>query len=273
MIKIVFACNDGYFDGLFLSILSIVRRCKEPISFYLLTADYTELNPKYTMLSKEHSDILTKLVKEYNKDNIFEIIDCTNDAKKYLLSSVNVNRKHFSPYTNLRLLIHLYPQFTGKTIYLDTDIMACGDISTLNNVDIKDNEIAVCHNWWGRHTIAKGTFNAGVILFNMSVIRQTKLLDKAIEIFNKKKMAWADQTSIVESVTKLMFFPQDEYRFNRQSEKVHEGDIIKHFCNRPRGWPFWNNIKQWDVKNVHKHLKVFCFDEDYKIWEEWKNKR
>lgn len=273
--KIVFACNDSYFDGLYLSILSIVRRCKKDIEFYLLTADYSELDGSYKVLSSEHTKILSDLVKQYNQNNSFTVIDCTKEAKTKLVNYKNI-RKHFSPYANLRLLIHLFHCFTDKVIYLDTDIMACGDIQELYNIDIKDYEMAVCHNWWLRHTFAKGTFNSGVIVFNMEQIRKTKLLEKAIDYFNKIKMAWADQTAMVKAATKICYFPGDEYRFNRQSEKVHEGDILKHFCNRPWGWPFWNNIKQWDIKNVHKHLKIFVFDEDYKIYlvekEKWKNK-
>lgn len=269
--KIVFACNDAYFDGLYLSILSIVRRCKHPINFYLLTANYTELNKKYKNLSSKNSKKILAMIKRFNKMNNFIVIDCTKKAKHYLLSEKNVNRKHFSPYTNLRLLIHLFPFFDEKVLYLDTDIMACGNVSKVFDVKVGDNEIVVCHNWWLRNTIAKGTFNAGVILFNMKKIRQTKLLDKAINLFNSKRMAWADQTAIVKAATKVKFFPKDEYRFNRQSERIHKGDILKHFCNRPGGWPFWNNIKQWDIKNVHKHLKIFEFDEDYEYW--LKNKR
>lgn len=273
MIKIVFACNDGYFDGLYLSILSIVRRCKKPIQFNLLCADYTELNPKYAMLTIKHRNDLVALVKKYNKSNTFNVIDCTKVAKKHLTLKQNINNKHFSPYASLRLIINKFDVFNDKVLYLDSDTMACGDISKAFEFDLGQNEMCVCHNWWGRRTFAKQSFNSGVILFNMPICHKTHLFDKAIKIFNTKIMTWPDQTAIVKSATKVMFFPADEYRFNRQSEKVHKGDIIKHFCNRPGGWPIWNNIKQWDVKNVHKHLKVFCFDEDYKIWEEYKKQQ
>lgn len=267
MIKIVYACNDEYFDGLYLSILSIIRRCKKKIDFFLLTGNFTEYNSKYTALSQKHSSEISSLLKKINNDSTFTVIDCTNYAKKYLTLKKNVNRKHFSPYSNLRLLLHLFPTFKGKVLYLDTDIMACGNIEDIFSIKCDDPEILVCHNWWLRNTIARNSFNAGVILFNMDKIRETRLLEKSISIFNSKKMAWADQTALVKSATKIMFFPGDEYRFNRQSEKIHQGDVLKHFCNRPRGWPFWSNIKQWDIKNVHKHLKIHEFDEDYAIWK------
>lgn len=269
--KIVYTCNDKYFDGLYLSILSIVRRCNKPIDFYLMTADYSELSPNYTPFSKEHAKILSSLVKKYNKNSSFTVIDCTKEAKTHLVNQKNI-RKHFSPYANIRLLMHLFPCFKGKVIYLDTDVMACGNIQELYDIDIKGKEMAACHNWWLRNTLAKGTFNSGVMLLNMDVIRKTKLLDKAIKWFNTVRNRFADQMALVNNVTKFMYFPGDQFRFNRQSEKVRPGDVIKHFCNRPLGWPFWNNIKQWDVKNVHKHLKVFEFDEDYKIWQEEKRK-
>lgn len=271
MIKIVYSCDDAYFDCLYLSILSIVRRCDSVINFYVLSGNFVSKNKTYNLISRKHLSILKKLVKKYNRKSGVEIVDCTYLANKHLKNKRNI-KKHFSPYANLRLLLHLFPFLKGKVIYLDTDTMACGNIKKLYNVNVKNYEVAVCHNWWLRNTVAKKSFNSGVILFNMEEIRKNNVLDKALQLFNNRKMMWADQTSLVNSITKLKFFPNDEYRFNRQSEKIKNGDVIKHFCNRPWGWPFWSNIKQCDIKNVHRHLKIFIFDEDYKIWLKEKNK-
>ncbi|XQP55688.1 MAG: glycosyltransferase family 8 protein [Mycoplasmoidaceae bacterium] len=269
MIKIVYACNDGYFDGLYLSILSIVRRTRQPISFYLLSGDFTDLDKKYTILSNKHSKIINDLVKEYNSKSSFEVLDCTDLANKYIHVKHN---KHFSPYANLRLLMHFLKPLTDKLIYLDSDVMVCGDINELYNINVDGYELAACHNWWFRHTLTKNTFNSGVLLINMDECKKTDYFNKALALLNSHSYKWADQTALNKAATKMKYFPGNDYRFNRQSEKIHKGDVIKHFCNRWRGWPFWCNIKQWDVKNVHKHLKIFIFDEDYKIWKESKTK-
>ncbi|MCQ2956663.1 MAG: hypothetical protein MJ233_02160 [Mycoplasmoidaceae bacterium] len=146
MIKIVYACNDGYFDGLYLSILSIVRRCTKPIQFYLLTADFESVGKKYTKMTKSHGKIIDMMVKKYNLKSSFKIIDCTKQAQKYLTTVENVATK-FTPYTCLRLLIDKFNQLSGKVLYLDSDTMACGDISKLYNIDVKDLEFRASHNW------------------------------------------------------------------------------------------------------------------------------
>lgn len=269
MIKIVYACNDGYFDGLYLSILSVVRRTKEPIAFYLLSADFVNLEKKYLKMTKEHGKVLSDLVKQYNHKSTFTIIDCTKEAEKDLTTVANVAKK-FTPYTCLRLLIDQFPQLSGKVLYLDSDTMACGDIKELYDHNVNNCEMMVCHNWWFRNTFTKNSFNAGVILFNIDKCKETNLFKKSIHLLNTHKYKWADQTALNNAATSIKYFPGDEFRFNRQSEKIYKNDIIKHFCNRWRGWPFWDKIKQWDIKNVHNHLKIFIFDEDYKIWTQYK---
>ena len=269
MIKIVYSCNDKYFDGLFLSILSIVKRCNKPIDFYILSGNFLNVNKSYIILSKNHLSILNRLVKRYNKDNKCKIIDCGKIAEIYLTNKKNLFNKKFSPYNSLRLLLDLLPQINGKIIYLDVDTMICGNIEELFNINITNYEFAAANNWWLRRTLCKNTINAGVLLINMTQVRATNLFAKSRKIFNSKKLFWPDQTSLNKARTKFLIFPNDQYRFNRQSKTLNKNDIIKHFCAGPWGWPISNNIKQWQVRKVHKYLKIFCFDDDFKIWKNW----
>ena len=265
MIKIVYACNDKMFDGLYLSMLSILRRTKETISFYILTADYSFLKPQYTDFTEEHRKILEKLAKDYNAQNEVVIVDCLKKSLPTLSKSPNF-KTNFSPYTMSRLFLDLYPCFSGKVLYIDVDTMACGDVKEFFNFDLKDNEFAACHNYSGRFFLKKDSFNAGVILFNMPVCLKTKIFQKARKYLVEKKYVWPDQTSLYKATSKFMFFPGDEFRFNRQQIKIREGDILKHFSAHFIGWPLYNNIKQWDIKNVHRHLRIYDFDKDFEIF-------
>lgn len=271
MIKIVFACNDKYFDGLYLSMLSILRRTKEAISFYLLSVDCSDLNPAFNLMDSEQVDILNDLAKKYNKANSFEMIDCKDMYDKHLKGNKN-EKTHYSPYTTLRLLIDLYDCFSGKVIYLDVDTMANGDVKEFDKVDLGDNEFAVTHDCLGRYWQNKNCFNAGVMLFNMEVCRKNKLFEKARKYMFEKRMYFPDQSALNLACTKFMFFPGNERRFNHQRTKLEKDTIIKHFCARVRGWPLWNNIKQWNIDGIHKHYHIFNFDEDYKIYLEMKRK-
>jgi len=272
MNKIVYACNDKLFDGLYLSILSIVLRTKENIQFYLLTADCTEINPLYSKLTAEHETLIKEMVKSINPKSSFTCIDCRNVYDKFLLNNKNKNAR-CSIYTIFRLMLDCFDCFTDKTLYLDTDTMCCGDIKTLFNTDIKDNEFIVCHNskllrWYQK----KDYFNAGVILFNMAKCRETKLLQKTRDLLNSKKVFNADQVALYTCSTKYDFFPQDEYRFNRQDKKIHDGDIVKHFVGSVWSFlPFVKNLKQWNAKDVLKKYPNI-FERDYKIYHKMKDK-
>lgn len=265
MIKIVYACNDKMFDGLYLSMLSILRRTKETIKFYILTGDYSFVRPQYTDFTNEHREILDKLAKKYNKNNEVNVVDCLKKSVPILKKSPNI-KTNFSPYTLLRLFLDLFPCFDDKVLYIDVDTMACGDIKEFFNFNLGDNEFAACHNYSGKLFLKKDSFNAGVMLFNMPLCRKTKIFEKARNILTKKKYVWPDQTSLYKSTTKFMFFPADEFRFNRQQIRIRKGDILKHFSAHFIGWPLYNNIKQWDIKNVHRHLHIHDFDEDFKIY-------
>ncbi len=269
MIKIVYSCNDKYFVGLFLSILSIAKRCKQQIYFYILTGNFLDLNKSYSALSNRHYLLLNKLVKKYNKNSYCQIINCEKNALKYLTNKKNLFNKKFSPYASLRLLLDLYPILDKKIIYLDIDTMACGNIEELFNIDITNYEFAAANNWWLRRILSKNTINTGVLLINMLQARTTNLFSEARNVFNSKRLFWPDQTSINKAKTKFLLFPDDQYRFNRQSKRLYPNDIIKHFCAGPWGWPISNNIKQWETDKVHKYLKIFCFDEDFAIYRKF----
>lgn len=266
MIKIVYCGNDKFFDGLYLSILSIVRRCsKEPIAFYLITSDFLEIKPTYKKMSNEHCEIIKKMISQYNSNNTFTLIDCQSEYDKYLKGNKN-EKSHYSPYSCLRLLLDCYDCFTGKVIYLDIDTMICGNIKELYDVELADNEFAVAHDCLGRVWQHRDCFNAGVILFNMDLCRKNDLFKKAREYLFKKLMYFPDQSALNLAKSKFMFFPGNEYRFNQQKIKIMPDTVVKHFCARIKWWPLHNNVKQWDIKNVHRYLRIHEFDEDYSIY-------
>jgi len=271
MNKIVFACNDKMFDGLYLSILSMVRRTKEPIEFYLLSGDCTYLNPNFSLFSKKNEKIISEMVKKYNPKHSFKVIDCTNEWKTLLANSKNA-KTNFSPYAMFRLFLDLYEEFDDKVLYIDVDTMANGDVGEFFTFDLGDNEFAACHNYYGRWHLPRDSFNSGVMLFNMPIIRKTKLFEKSRNILLTKEFTWPDQTAMYKTKTKFMWFPGDQYRFNRQQIKMKGNEIIKHFSAHFWGWPHHNNIKQWQFDDVHKYLKIFCFDEDFEIFKKEKER-
>jgi len=270
MMKVVYAGNNEYFDGLYLSILSILRRSKGVFSFYFLTADFSSYRPFYNKLDEIHEEQLISLVKSFNPKNEFTTIDCKEEYDSLMKGNKN-EKSHYSPYASLRLLLDRFPYFKDdKVLYLDVDTMVNKDINEVFNVDLKDNDFAVAHDALGRYWQYKDCFNSGVILFNMPVALKNNLFINAREFIHTKRMYFPDQSALNKATKKFMFFPGDDMRFNNQTRKIHDDTIIKHFCAHIVGWPHHNNIKQWNIPYVHKYLHMHNFDKDYEIFKKMK---
>ena len=270
MIKIVYAGNDRMAAGVFLSAVSMARRTKEDLNFYMLTMDFTDINPDYYSLSQKKADIIDAAVREFNPNNKFEILDCTEVYNRRFSENKNEGSS-YSPYTLLRMLIPDFDTFQGKIIYLDADTMVCGDIKELYDIDLTGQELGVCHDYLGKFCLKADYFNAGVLLINMDEIRKTKLFENGMKMLTEKKLYFGDQAVLNKLVQHRIFFP-DEFRFNEQRD-VHENTVIKHFCKGIKWKPFFHvyNIKQWQIDDVHKKLKIHTFDEDFEFFLKAKN--
>ena len=68
MINVLYSGNYKVFDGLLLSVLSMVKHTDEPLNIMCLTMDLRELNKKYVPISPEQEKYMQKVVKDKNKD-------------------------------------------------------------------------------------------------------------------------------------------------------------------------------------------------------------
>lgn len=266
-IQIVYACNDKIWEGLYLSILSIVRRASRPVHFYLLTADLSHVSPLYVPLTKEHFNAISEMVKDFNKENKFEMVDCKEAYLSYL-GERKIKKNFHTPFTGFRLLLERIKIFKGKVLYLDVDTMANDDIAIAYDVDMKDNEMCVVHDIAQYKKNNHKYFNAGVILFNMDEIYKTHLLNKAFDYLLTNNPLYHDQDSLNFSWTRLMFFPGEETRFNYQKPRIKKDTVVKHFVTARRLIPWYFGIKQWHIKKVQKILRLHNWDEDYKYFLE-----
>lgn len=266
MIKVVYAGNDLMFDCVFLSILSMARRTKEPLRVYILTMDFTEKNPKFKPFNAKQAEKINEVVSKYHNDFCFEIIDTTDAYNKYLKDNAN-EKPAYSPFSMLRLLVDEYDVFDDKLIYLDCDTMVVNDIKQMYDLDMTNLEYRAAHDYMGRFWIKKDYINSGTLLFNMKEIRKTGLLKKCCKLIREKKMYFTDQTALYKCKSSFEFYPNDEFRFNEQRD-IKEDTIVKHFCKGIQYLPYFYvyNIKQTNIKKVHSFLKMHQFDEDYEIY-------
>lgn len=258
--------------------LSIFKRTdtREPFCIFIYTMDMIRVKPEYTAISPQMTDFLDKVAKSYNEKNEVIRIDVTSDYEREFAYCPNEDA-YCSPYTLLRLLADQIDGMPDKLLYLDVDILFNRDVTLLYDTDVSTVEYAAARDHYGKYLIYPNYINAGVLLFNMEEVRRTGLLKKARKLIREKKLIFADQSAIIRSTTKKKMLPQ---KFNDQ-KFLHKSTVVRHFSKRLfyLPYPHTDNIKQWDVKKVHRVFRYYEFDDilsEYlklkkKYEEEYKN--
>lgn len=278
MINILFSGNGKVFDGMLTCMLSIFKRTdtREPFCIFIYTMDMIRVKPEYTAISPQMTEFLDKVAKSYNEKNEVIRIDVTSDYEREFAYCPNEDA-YCSPYTLLRLLADQIDGMPDKLLYLDVDILFNRDVTLLYDTDVSTVEYAAARDHYGKYLIYPNYINAGVLLFNMEEVRRTGLLKKARKLIREKKLIFADQSAIIRSTTKKKMLPQ---KFNDQ-KFLHKSTVVRHFSKRLfyLPYPHTDNIKQWDVKKVHRVFRYYEFDDilsEYlklkkKYEEEYKN--
>lgn len=260
MVNILFCGNDGVFDGMLTSTLSILKRTDnpDPFRFYIFTMDVSHIKESYVPISDKKVEFFNETIRAYNKENTAIKVDITDIYKREFSNCPNEDA-YCSPYTLIRLFADLIDGMPDKLLYLDADIMFNRDIHLLYDTDISGYEYAAARDHYGKYLVNPNYINAGVLLFNMAEMKKTNLLGKARELIKTKKLPFADQSAIIRSTTKKKMLKQ---RFNDQ-KFLHKHTVVRHFSKRLFWLPYPHtaNIKQWQVSEVHRIFGYYCFDD------------
>lgn len=269
MVNLLLCGNKRVFDGALTLLLSMTNRTEETIRCYIMTMDLQRINPDFVCITDEQTAFLNRVVQGKNPENTVQKLDVTEKYEQEFHECAN-ETAYCTPYTLLRLLADLYPELPDKLLYLDMDIMIANDIKKLWDIDISGYEYAAVREKYGCWLIRPDYFNAGMLLLNMSKIRETGLLVKARERIRAKKMLFADQSAIFYSTTKKKLLPRI---YNEQSKFNKKDTVVCHFCKRLmfRPYPHTENYKQWQVEEIHRYLRCHAFDEDLKEYLELKH--
>lgn len=260
MINILLCGNKRVFDGALTQLISMTNRTKETIHVFIMTMNLDRLREDFVSITDEQVDFLNSVVQKKNSGNLVEKLDVTDLYEQEFHECVN-ETAYCTPYTLLRLLADMVPGIPDKLLYLDIDIMIANDIRQLWDIDVTDYEYAAVKEKYGCWLIRPDYFNAGMLLMNMAMIRETGLLVKARELIRTKKLLFADQSAIFKSTTKKKLIPRI---FNEQSKFNRKDTVVCHFCKRLmfRPYPHTENYKQWQVEEIHKYLHCHAFDAD-----------
>ncbi len=268
MINILLSGNKKVFDGALSQLISITNKTTEPVNSIILTMDLTRVNKEFIQITDKQIAFLNKVVKSKNEKNQVNKIDVTRLYEKEFGGGKNESA-YCTPYTLLRLLADLLPNIPDKLLYLDIDMLAQKDISTLYNIDISNYEYAAVKEKYGSKIIKRDYINAGMLLLNMKKIKETKLLEKARKMLKERKLLFADQDAIYWNTTSKLLLPRV---YNEQRKFNCKDTVICHFAKRlwliP--YPHTENIKQWQVEKLHDIYKCHAFDKDLDEYIEWR---
>lgn len=260
MVNILYCGNDGVFDGILTSALSVLKRSKldEPMRFFVFTMDVSHLGKGFVPISDSKIEFLDGIVKDYNIENSVTKIDVTDMYMREFSGCPNEDA-YCSPYTLIRLFADMTLEIPDKLLYLDADVMFNRDVHLLYDVDVSEVEYAAARDHYGKYLVNPNYVNAGVLLFNMKKSRETGLFAKARGKIREKKLTFADQSALIRSTTKKKMLPQ---RFNDQ-KFLHRHTVVRHFSKRLfyLPYPHTENVKQWQVSKIHKIFGYYQFDD------------
>lgn len=247
--NILFAVDENYLAPLYTLINSIVCNNKVKINFYLLYSD----------ISKESLDKL-KLYIERKGNTLKPILVNTNIFDNaYLIS-------YITKVSFYRLLVSdLIPNDVDRILYLDADILVNGSLKDIYNADFEGKLIgAVADNpylqknkdkYEGRLNINPNHiyFNAGVILFNLKLIRYNTDKNEYKIFLNNiigKNLLHGDQDILnIYFENKIKYFPE-KYNYRPRfyyKFKIFNPVIIHYYgCEKP-----------WQKEYCHEYKFIY----------------
>ena len=186
---------------------------------------------------------LTKFIKNHNQQY------ATYEIKEQLFSGFKLSH-HISLATYFRLLIpDLLPKDVQKILYLDSDLVVLGDIVELWTTDISLYALAGRADYFERYDelgIAKEFeyFNAGVMLWNLRVIREINFIVDARDYLEKKfdQILYWDQDIInylLQGRIKKIEKKWNVFLSDTTEDKKHPN--IFHYVGSVKPWNYFHN--------------------------------
>lgn len=254
--NILFCGDANVCKGIFLSALSICKQVKNSINFYILTASVDNRNK----IPETFSNLLQKTVAEKNYMNKVFLIDATQNFSSYL-PTANMGTR-FTPFCMLRLFADTVPQIPDKILYLDTDVLCCGDFTDFYNSNIDNVDIIGVPDRYGKwffgNIFKHNYLNSGVLMLNMKNIRKNGLFEKCRKMCAEKRMFMPDQTAL----NKLAVKSKVNAKYNEQG-RIKGDTVFKHFTTFFKFFPYFRavTVKPWQTEQLHTQLKIFDFDD------------
>ena len=255
-INIVFTTDKEYSSYLKVALKSLILN-KDKESFYNIYILCIDLNKKTTeelkTFKQEDVEITTIPLKVKTLDKIID--------KK-------INFFYVSRADLFKFFIPEIFQNFDKILYLDSDILVLGDLSSLYNTDIQDKYIAAVKRYNFRGNRKKDDYNCGVMLFNIQKYRKDNIAQKLIKAKNNDKDGRSSQYSF-NKVIKIKDVKLISPIYNNNAY-TKDKDFIKYNFKK-NYYPFLEGIS--NLEELDKNTIIVHYIGADKPWHKNSNSR
>lgn len=285
-LSVLYAADNNYAPFLGVSLFSLLENNKkiDQITIYVVLDKVTN----------ENQQKLQKLVDQYQR-KLF-IIDATEFNKK--IESLNIPKYRGSYTTNYRLFFDsIIQKNTDKLMYLDSDTIITGDLSSLLEINMKDKCAAVVMDSLSgkyKHLIGFSSeapyFNAGVMFIDVNNWHKNRCSEILLDYIKNQRSKFCnpDQDLLNIILKDKIFILPPEYNFmpfhraysNKVYGKVYgfdnyysekEIDNAKKYPIILHTYRFLGQFP-WHKNNIHPDTKVFDIYLRKSPWNKYEKK-
>lgn len=269
--NVLYSGDGNIVDGVIISSISLARCVREPLRIFVLTAEFEYNGEKREAVSASFAAFLEMYLKKYNACATVTLIDISERFQSEL-PSANMETR-FTPGCMLRLYADEVDELPKRILYLDNDVICRSDPHLFYNQQMGDNELAGVLDYYGgwffRQKLYKRDYlNSGVLLLNLSKIRESSLFKRAREMCVTKKMFMPDQSALNKLCRSKIICKR---KYNEQ-RKLHSDTVFQHFTTSFRFFPYFHSVsvKPWNVSGMHNVLKLHEYDDLLEEYEKAK---
>ena len=258
-IHIFYACDDGFVKFTIVSLFSMMQNASREHQYHIHVL-HTNIEPE----TEKRMLAMADECFEISFDNVSGYLDDLCERLPL--------RDYYSNTTYYRMFIaEMFPEI-DKAIYIDSDTIVQGDISEMYATDIKDYDVAACHEQAMVQEDVYGTyvekclgldrnrfFNAGIILINCKSFRENNILERFVKllgVYDCRVTQDEDYLNIL-CADRVLFLPQtwNSEVFGEMTDSPENCKIIHyimvakpwHYVDCRLGDIFWRYAEQTEV--------------------------
>jgi len=265
MMNVCYCGNSGAYEGLLLSLLSLREATPDSLAVYLVTGDFSFLDPRFTPIDEKQRLYLEQTLQEKNSDSHVFLLDDGELFLKEFLHSPNLDTP-YTPYSMLRMIFDLETSLPDRFLYVDTDTIFIKDPATLYSLSLGPHDRAMVPDAVLSALLDERYCNSGVILMDLKAIRKNGLLKEGRILLNEKRFTMPDQEALNHiQGDNILLLP----RIYNEQREIHPDTVIRHYCQQVRRFPLFyvEKAKPWEGKKFKKAYPKDTYPELFRLFE------